>query len=85
MEIKVRDVDAVAVKKIDEIAKKKGMSRQEFLKRQIESLAFYRQQTTREMELSNLINKNIQVMRDCYDAMEKMNHFVDLMMEVDEA
>ncbi|WP_158512839.1 hypothetical protein [Priestia filamentosa] len=46
MEIKVRNVDSVAVKKIDEIVKGKGISRQEFLKGQLEILAFFREQTT---------------------------------------
>ncbi len=41
MEIKVRNVDPVVVKKIDEMAKEKGISRQEFLKIQIETLAFF--------------------------------------------
>ncbi|WP_139254678.1 hypothetical protein [Bacillus sp. NH11B] len=32
MEIRIREVDPIAVKKIDEIAKRKGLSRQKFLK-----------------------------------------------------
>ncbi|MFS0907242.1 hypothetical protein AB3N02_30120 [Priestia aryabhattai] len=36
MEIKVRNVDPIAVKKIDEMAKRKNISRQEFLKSQLE-------------------------------------------------
>ncbi|MBG9582341.1 hypothetical protein ABE42_24735 [Bacillus thuringiensis] len=39
--LKIRDVDPVALKKIDEMAKKKGISRQKFLKAQIEMLAFF--------------------------------------------
>lgn len=39
MEIKVRNVDVVAVKKIDELAKKKKLSRNEYLKLHIEKLA----------------------------------------------
>jgi len=38
MEIKVRNVDPIAIKKIDEMAKEKKISRQEFLKGQIETL-----------------------------------------------
>ncbi|WP_419146610.1 hypothetical protein [Priestia endophytica] len=41
MEIKVRNVDLVSVKKIDEMAKVKGISRQEFLKGQLEMLVFF--------------------------------------------
>lgn len=61
MEIKVRNVNPVAVKKIDEMAKEKGILRQEFLKGQLEMLAFFREQTTRERYLENLIDKNIEI------------------------
>lgn len=40
MEIKVRGVKAVAVKKIDQEAKKRGMSRNEFLNAYLEKFAF---------------------------------------------
>ncbi|MFP3888042.1 hypothetical protein U8V97_21600 [Priestia filamentosa] len=61
MEIKVRNVDPVAVEKIDEMAKEKGILRQEFLKGQLKMLAFFREQTTRERYLENLIDENIEI------------------------
>ena len=79
--LKIRDIDPVALKKIDEMAKRKGISRQKFLKAQIEMLAFFQQQNKREMELENLIKKNIHMMSDCYSAMEKMNEFIQMMMQ----
>ncbi len=79
--LKIRDIDPVALKKIDEMAKRKGISRQKFLKAQIEMLAFFQQQNKREMELENLIEKNIHMMSDCYSAMEKMNEFIQMMMQ----
>ncbi|MGE7875572.1 hypothetical protein [Bacillus paramycoides] len=81
MEIRIREVDPIAVKKIDEIAKRKGLSRQKFLKYQIEMLAFFQQQNKREMELENIIQKNIHMMNDCYSVMEKMNEFIQMMMQ----
>ncbi len=81
VEIRIREVDPIAVKKIDEIAKRKGLSRQKFLKAQIEMLAFFQQQNKREMELENLIEKNIHMMSDCYSAMEKVNEFIQMMMQ----
>ncbi|MFE6139719.1 hypothetical protein [Bacillus sp. NPDC057893] len=81
MEIRIREVDPIAVKKIDEIAKRKGLSRQKFLKDQIEMLAFFQQQNKREMELENLIQKNIHTMSDCYSEMKKMNDFIQMMMQ----
>ncbi len=84
VEIRIREVDPIAVKKIDEIAKRKGLSRQKFLKDQIEMLAFFQQQNKREMELENLVEKNIHMMSDCYSEMKKMNEFIQLMMQDDE-
>ncbi|MED0961193.1 hypothetical protein [Bacillus paramycoides] len=84
MHLKIRDIDPVALKKIDEIAKRKGLSRQKFLKAQIEMLAFFQQQNKREMELENIIQKNIHMMNDCYSEMKKMNEFIQMMMQDDE-
>lgn len=84
VEIRIREVDPIAVKKIDEIAKGKGLSRQKFLKDQIEMLAFFQQQNKREMELENIIQKNIHMMNDCYSEMKKMNEFIQMMMQDDE-
>ncbi|MED4654816.1 hypothetical protein CN632_15775 [Bacillus pseudomycoides] len=84
MEIRIREVNPIAVKKIDEMAKKKGLSRQQFLKGQVEMIAFFQQQNKREMELENLIQKNIHVMNDCYNKMKKMNAFIQTMMQDDE-
>lgn len=84
VEIRIREVDPIAVKRIDEIAKRKGLSRQKFLKDQIEMLAFFQQQNKREMELENLIQKNIHMMNDCYSEMKKMNEFIQMMMQDEE-
>ncbi|MED0988354.1 hypothetical protein [Bacillus nitratireducens] len=84
MNLKIRDIDPVALKKIDEIARRKGLSRQKFLKDQIEMLAFFQQQNKREMELENLIQKNIHMMNDCYSEMKKMNEFIQMMMQDEE-
>jgi len=76
LEIKIRNVDPIAVKKIDELAKERKVSRQEFLKSQLETLAFFRKQTDRENELENLIEKNIKMMEKCAVSMENMNHIL---------
>ena len=39
MEIKIRNLDVKSIQKIDEIAKGKGLSRQQFLKNYIETLS----------------------------------------------
>jgi hypothetical protein len=58
--IKVRNINPVVVKKIEKMAREKEIQRQEFLKKQIETLTFFRKQTTRKHHLEKLIDKNIQ-------------------------
>jgi len=82
--LKIRDIDPVAIKKFDEMAKKKGISRQKLLKGILEMMAYLPEQTKKEMELENLIQKNIYAMRECYSEMKKMNEFIQLMTQDDE-
>ncbi|MCP1191418.1 hypothetical protein NKR17_20545 [Priestia flexa] len=85
MEIKIRNVDPIAVKKIDELAKKHKLSRQEFLKGQLETLAFFREQVEREHELESLIEKNMIMMEKCATSMENMNRILlEMIGEVEE-
>jgi hypothetical protein len=41
MDIFLRNIDPVAMQKVDELGKENGMSRQQFLKEQFEVLAFF--------------------------------------------
>jgi len=84
MDILLRDIDPTAVKKIDEIAKEKKISRQEFLKGQIETLAVFQEQKDREAELKNIIYQNIKMMERCAVAIETINGFIQEMMGEDE-
>ncbi|MEH7067283.1 hypothetical protein [Priestia megaterium] len=85
MEIKVRNVDPIAVKKIDEMAKRKNISRQEFLKSQLEMLAFFHEQTNRELQLENMLEKVLQMMGQCSTTMENMNDIMHELMGGDES
>jgi len=84
MEIKIRNVDSIAVKKIDEMAKKNKLSRRDLLKSQLEMLTFFREQTNRELELENLIDKNILMVEKCALAMETVSEFIHEMIGEDE-
>ncbi|MDD9781246.1 hypothetical protein PVE99_02190 [Priestia megaterium] len=84
MDILLRDIDPTAVKKIDEIAKEKKISRQEFLKGQVETLAVFQEQKDREAELENIIYKNIKMMEKCAVAIETINGFIQEVMGEDE-
>ncbi|WJE61179.1 hypothetical protein [Bacillus mycoides] len=84
MDIKIRNLNPVAIKRLDEIAKKKKISRQEFLKGQIETLAFYQEQQNRELYLQQLLEKNIYAMESCFEAVKEMNAFLQMMNQDDE-
>ncbi|AYE53707.1 hypothetical protein OEA_29040 (plasmid) [Priestia megaterium NCT-2] len=84
MDMLLRDIDPIAVKKIDEIAKEKKISRQEFLKGQIETLAVFQEQKDREAELERLIDRNIKMMERCAVAIETINGFIQDMTGEDE-
>ncbi|AIK35450.1 hypothetical protein BG07_5609 (plasmid) [Bacillus pseudomycoides] len=84
MDIKIRNLSPVAIKRLDEIAKKKNISRQEFLKGQIETLAFYQEQQNRELYLQQLLEKNIYAMESCFEAVKEMNAFLQMMTQDDE-
>lgn len=66
MDIKVRNVDVVAVKKIDEMAKEEGVSRNEFLREQIEEIAYKKMKQKEFLHYETLINKNV-------DSLEKLH------------
>lgn len=56
MNISLRDVDPVAIKKIDELAKKKGMSRNEYLKIYISQIAIMKDLNEIESRYANLVD-----------------------------
>jgi hypothetical protein len=85
MDIIVRNIDPTAVKKFDELAKEKGISRQEFLKGQLETLAFFREQTNRELQLENMLEKVLQMMGQCSTTMENMNDIMHELMGGEES
>ncbi|MDI3090319.1 hypothetical protein QJ133_03935 [Priestia megaterium] len=84
MDMLLRDIDPIAVKKIDEIAKEKKISRQEFLKGQVETLAVFQEQKDREAELERVIDRNIKMMERCAVAIETINGFIQDMTGEDE-
>ncbi|MED4292877.1 hypothetical protein [Priestia megaterium] len=85
MDIFLRNIDPVAMQKVDELAKENGMSRQKFLKEQFEVLAFFDEQVAREKRLEAIIDQNIELMRQCSITIEKMNNILyKLMGDVEE-
>ncbi|NGY89683.1 hypothetical protein F3K44_03225 [Bacillus megaterium] len=84
MEIKIRYVDPVALKKLIKSPKKKKISRQEFLKGQIETLAVFQEQKDREAELELLIDRHLQMLERCAVSIETINGFIRDMTGEDE-
>lgn len=64
MDLLLRNIDSVAVKKIDELAKSKKMSRNEFLKRFIEELAMNDLFQEQYYEFQQTLNKNNEVLSE---------------------
>ena len=57
MEIKIRNINANTIQRIDEIAKEKGLSRQEFLKNYIETLSVIGAIKESETKYVDLVNQ----------------------------
>ncbi|MED4253481.1 hypothetical protein P4689_12830 [Priestia megaterium] len=84
MEIKVRNVCPVAVSKLDRLAKEKGLSRQAFLKEQIETLSIMEEVERQEQAIDNLYDRTIEVMEKCSDAMTSMDRTFNKLLGEDE-
>jgi hypothetical protein len=82
LEIKIRNVDPIAVKKIDEMAKRKNISRQEFLKSAVEKVAYEKEVSEKDARLEMIISKNIEVMEQMSNSVTRLeNLLADLMEE----
>lgn len=71
MDIKVRNVDPVAIKKIDELAKAKGISRNEYLKKYISQIAAMKEMEEVENKYSNLVNAVVDRLEQANDVIRE--------------
>ena len=71
MDIKVRNVDPVAIKKIDELAKTKGISRNEYLKKYISQIAAMKEMKEVENKYSNLVNAVVDRLEQANDVIRE--------------
>ncbi|MFC9598109.1 hypothetical protein ACFTQL_09370 [Peribacillus butanolivorans] len=81
MDIFLRNIDPVAMKKIDEMAKRKSISRQEFLKSIVEKIAYEPEINENEFRLERIIKMNFQIMKE---ATSTINRFENLLVELTE-
>ncbi|MFY0805782.1 hypothetical protein, partial [Peribacillus frigoritolerans] len=76
------NVDPFVVKTFDELAKKKSISRQEFLKSLLEKIAYEKDVDEKEARLEMIISKNIEAMEQMNNSVTRLeNLLVDLMEE----
>ena len=71
MDIKVRNIDPVAIKKIDELAKAKGISRNEYLKKYISQIAAMKEMKEVENKYSNLVNAVVDRLEQANDVIRE--------------
>ena len=71
MDIKVRNVDPVTIKKIDELAKAKGISRNEYLKKYISQIAAMKEMKEVENKYSNLVNAVVDRLEQANDVIRE--------------
>ncbi|KWW20293.1 hypothetical protein AS888_19335 [Peribacillus simplex] len=82
MDIFLRNIDPVAMKKIDEMAKRKSISRQEFLKSVVEKVAYEPERNENEVRLERIIEMNFQIMKEATSTISRFeNLLVELMEE----
>lgn len=76
MEVKVRNLSEVIVKKIDEQAKEKGLSRNEFLKVELEKI-LSKEETEKEERYQELVNELAKNLKEYGEVVKKfMEEFI---------
>ena len=70
-EIKVRNVDSVVVKKLDELAKKHHMSRNEYLKQYLKRIAIVQDVQDLDNRYRELVDILAQRLEQCNDVIEE--------------
>ena len=84
MEIRVRDVDPMIVKQIDEKAKKLKLSRQKYLKQLLENHVMIKEINSREMEYKNTLDKNTEVLFMVGEQLKESTEILKILMEDEE-
>lgn len=77
MEVKVRGVDPTAIKKIDELAKKQGVSRNTFLANMIQNFAALEEFKNFEDRYQSTIEKCLRVVQKNTDTLQKVLNIVE--------
>lgn len=81
MEVRIREVNPVIVKTIDELARKNNQSRQVYLKKQIELLATDYMQSEKISHLEKQLQANTLTLKEVAKAINRMNSIIEELME----
>jgi hypothetical protein len=76
-EVRIRNVDAAAIKKIDELAKQKNMSRNTFLKAYIESLSVMGELKEMDIRYTLLVENVAGIIERNTLLMEELRYLID--------
>ncbi len=79
VDIKIRNLDESAVARVDSLAKKKNMSRNEFLKGQVESLSILGELRALEDKYSALVSAMAEVVEHNTDELQKIRLLLERM------
>ncbi|MEC1305969.1 hypothetical protein [Lysinibacillus capsici] len=86
MDVKVRNVDVLTVKKLDELAKKQGKSREGYLREQLNRLAYEDLQSIEQERFENILKKNQEILQASIfgqdELLEKLNALETILMIV---
>lgn len=83
MEIKVRNLSAITVKRIDELAKKQGLSREAYLRDHLETLACLDKIKESEDRYTILVNKVMKVLE--YNSLVLKQFLEENLLDISEA
>ena len=81
MDIKVRELSPIVVQTIDERAKKRGLSRQQYLKELIENYVMQKELNETDNAYKTLIEKNTEALHRFSDQMQRQNEWLESMSE----
>ena len=81
MDVIVRNVSPTAVKELDRMAKESKQSRQEFLKNELETKAFYQFNKNTHEKYEELIRQNSLVMEQCMETMQQQQQVLEELLQ----
>ena len=81
MDIKIRNVPNHVVARLDFYAKKKEISREQYLRNELETIAISEEMRATEDRYENLIKKLLEIVEHNNEVLEKNNYLMEEFME----